>query len=566
MTSKTYTGDKLTVIKVNSLAATTINEITVDSIVDGRVIFAQKRKKYYLPEDNATLVLKGHNLGITNGTWNDGGECYLMDANCNIGGLDRESMITLLKTNINPQFTMWERIYWFDGTSDVGDPLFISRPVTAHYLDYQAEAEQNINKTAEQINLNDFIYSYFSGSKHQNLCDMLKWHFRKGAKASENLKLGKVVDIIEMSDAEFDALSYSDSETKLNHRGGYQSDDIEEGREEGQEDDNNYSQFELDTFYSLYTLIRTPSGRAIIVDAQGHDYMRYTGLLPHYKTSMATDCANALAIINEQENEEKAEKQALKIESERKYQQEAKRVAKEYSFLTVTADKYDQKVAANNLRTMLKRGFPDTKFSVKKYYYDSYNVSWVDGPTVEQVQEITRLFKNERTDGTSDSSYPVITPFNERYGGIGSISTDRDISDPHRDAELKLLNEELDKSYGIEEYVPEMRASVRTILHQRLYKKDLTPVPKPKATAKSVSKPVKPTVEPISAEGIEIIDYSEKSFAVIGETKPIKEKLKELGGSFNSRLTCGAGWIFSKTKLDIVTNTLSIPTVLTNPV
>lgn len=566
MTSKTYTNDKLTVIKVNSLAATTINEITVDSIVDGKVIFAQKRKKYYLSEDNATLVLKGHNLGITNGTWNDGGECYLMDANCNIGGLDRESMIALLKTNINPQFTMWERIYWFDGTSDVGDPLFIPRPATTHYLDYQAEAEQNINKTAEQINLNDFIYSYFSGSKHQNLCDMLKWHFRKGAKASEDLKLGKVVDIIEMSDAEFDALSYSDSETKLNHRGGYQSDDIEEGQEEGREDDNNYSQFELDTFYSLYTLIRTPSGRAIIVDAQGHDYMRYTGLLPHYKTSMATDCANALAIINEQENEEKAEKQALKIESERKYQQEAKRVAKEYSFLTVTADKYDQKVAANNLRTMLKRGFPDTKFSVKKYYYDSYNVSWVDGPTVEQVQEITRLFKNERTDGMTDSSYPIITPFNERYGGIGSISTDRDISDPHRDAELKLLNEELNKSYGIEEYVSEMRASVRTILHQRLYKKDLTPVPEPKATAKSVSKPVKPTVEPISAEGIEIIDYSEKSFAVIGETKPIKEKLKELGGSFNSRLTCGAGWIFSKTKLDIVTNTLSIPTVLTNPV
>lgn len=562
MTSKTYTKDKLTVIKVNSLAATTINEITVDSIVDGRVIFAQKRKKYYLAEDNATLVLKGHNLGITNGTWNDGGACYLMDANCNIGGLDRESMIALLKTNINPQFTMWERIYWFDGTSDVGDPLFVSRPATTHYLDYQAEAELNIDKTAEQINLNDFIYSYFSSSKHQNLCDMLKWHFRKGAKASENLKLGKVVDIIEMSDAEFDALSYSDSETKLNHRGGHQSDDIEEGRE----DNNNYSQFELDTFYSLYTLIRTPSGRAIIVDAQGHDYMRYTGLLPHYKTSMATDCANALAIINEQENEEKAEKQALKIESERKYQQEAKRVAKEYSFLTVTADKYDQKVAANNLRTMLKRGFPDTKFSVKKYYYDSYNVSWVDGPTVEQIQEITRLFKNERTDVTSDSSYPVITPFNERYGGIGSISTDRDISDPHRDAELKLLNEELDKSYGIEEYVSEMRASVRTILHQRLYKKDLTPVPEPKTTAKSVSKPVKPTVEPISAEGIEIIDYSEKSFAVVGETKPIKEKLKELGGSFNSRLTCGAGWIFSKTKLDIVTNTLSIPTVLTNPV
>jgi hypothetical protein len=56
---------------------------------------------------------------------------------------------------------------------------------------------------------------------------------------------------------------------------------------------------------------------------------------------------------------------------------------------------------------------------------------------------------------------------------------------------------------------------------------------------------------------IQIIDYSEKAFAVIGETKPIKDKLKDLGGKFNFRLSCGAGWIFSKTKLEEVTNFLS---------
>lgn len=58
-------GDKLTVIKVNSLASTTINEITVDSIQDGRIVFTQKRKQYYLNVDNGMLVLKGHQLGIT---------------------------------------------------------------------------------------------------------------------------------------------------------------------------------------------------------------------------------------------------------------------------------------------------------------------------------------------------------------------------------------------------------------------------------------------------------------------------------------------------------------------
>ena len=47
---------------------------------------------------------------------------------------------------------------------------------------------------------------------------------------------------------------------------------------------------------------------------------------------------------------------------------------------------------------------------------------------------------------------------------------------------------------------------------------------------------------------IELIEYSPKSFAVICETKPLKDTLKELGGSFNFRLTCGAGWIFPNTK------------------
>lgn len=45
---------------------------------------------------------------------------------------------------------------------------------------------------------------------------------------------------------------------------------------------------------------------------------------------------------------------------------------------------------------------------------------------------------------------------------------------------------------------------------------------------------------------IQIIDYSEKAIAVIGNTKPIADKLQEIGGRFNSHLSCGPGWIFSK--------------------
>ena len=52
--------------------------------------------------------------------------------------------------------------------------------------------------------------------------------------------------------------------------------------------------------------------------------------------------------------------------------------------------------------------------------------------------------------------------------------------------------------------------------------------------------------------GCKLVEYSDKSLAVFGDTKPIKEELKAMGGKFNSRLTFNgdrlAGWIFTKSK------------------
>lgn len=52
--------------------------------------------------------------------------------------------------------------------------------------------------------------------------------------------------------------------------------------------------------------------------------------------------------------------------------------------------------------------------------------------------------------------------------------------------------------------------------------------------------------EPAAAEGIRYVDYSAKAFAVVGETRALAQRLRELGGRFNPHLSCGAGWIFSK--------------------
>ena len=61
-----------------------------------------------------------------------------------------------------------------------------------------------------------------------------------------------------------------------------------------------------------------------------------------------------------------------------------------------------------------------------------------------------------------------------------------------------------------------------------------------------------------AAGSLRIVDYSEKAVAVVGDTKPVKDILRKLGGRFNSRLTCGAGWVFSKKKADEVRAALTL--------
>lgn len=70
-----------------------------------------------------------------------------------------------------------------------------------------------------------------------------------------------------------------------------------------------------------------------------------------------------------------------------------------------------------------------------------------------------------------------------------------------------------------------------------------TAATKPKAKTTAAPKKEPKTTK---AAAIEIVDYSEKAFAIIGDTKPLRTKLKELGARFNPRLTCGAGWIIAK--------------------
>jgi hypothetical protein len=73
-----------------------------------------------------------------------------------------------------------------------------------------------------------------------------------------------------------------------------------------------------------------------------------------------------------------------------------------------------------------------------------------------------------------------------------------------------------------------------------------------KEPARVVTKKAK--IEPTQTSGVSVVSYSDKALAVFGDTKPIKDSLKEIGARFNMALTnpeTGTkqpGWILPKSK------------------
>jgi hypothetical protein len=68
----------------------------------------------------------------------------------------------------------------------------------------------------------------------------------------------------------------------------------------------------------------------------------------------------------------------------------------------------------------------------------------------------------------------------------------------------------------------------------------------------SQSSPSKKSQSKSDLRDLTIVDYSDKAIAVIGDIITHSNELTDLGGLFNPKLKCGAGWIFSKKKRDVV--------------
>jgi hypothetical protein len=101
----------------------------------------------------------------------------------------------------------------------------------------------------------------------------------------------------------------------------------------------------------------------------------------------------------------------------------------------------------------------------------------------------------------------------------------------------------------------EKEAQVRSIL------KGCPMCDAPSRPPRDASKSSKPVAKLMS-----IVDYSEKSIAVFGNTVPLKDQFKELGGRWNRNLVWGefagddkiGGWIFPKSKQSEVSALIGI--------
>ena len=227
------------------------------------------------------------------------------------------------------------------------------------------------------------------------------------------------------------------------------------------------------------------------------------------------------------------------------------------------------------IREELKKVMPQIKFSVRSESFsggDAVRVSWENGPTVAQVDAITNKYAYGRFDSMTDYSYSEHT---ENLPQAKYVTTYREFAEELKEAvknDLIALRPDLDH-HGYD--------NINDNLHRILYDTEI-PIngayiglvvrgenetysrnfynisfDVPEVAKTEVKESANFEAVEVPAGEIQIIDYSSKAIAVIGDTKPIKDQLKEIGGKFNFRLSCGPGWIFPKTKLQELENFLS---------
>lgn len=206
---------------------------------------------------------------------------------------------------------------------------------------------------------------------------------------------------------------------------------------------------------------------------------------------------------------------------------------------------YDSKLStkeiAAKVRAFAKKNFPGFKFSIRtewSMYTDSMYIELKAGaciPFIEGSRSAERGYMS--TMNTVKGWEKDLTP--EMFKVLDAVTT-------------YASSFRYDDSDGMQDYYDtNFYLSIKVSNEYQIVEPKVK-----KSSVKAEKVEEAKEVESVAVEGLEVVDYSEKAVAVFGDTKAIKEQLKELCGRFNPSLNYNgekrAGWIFSKKQADKV--------------
>lgn len=211
---------------------------------------------------------------------------------------------------------------------------------------------------------------------------------------------------------------------------------------------------------------------------------------------------------------------------------------------------YDSKLSTKEIsakvRSYAKKNFPEFKFSVRSewsMYTDSMYIELKSGPCVPFVEGSRSAERGYMSTMSTVKGWEnELTP--EMFKVLDAVTT-------------YASSFRYNDSDGMQDYFD-------TNFYIHIEVSDEYKVIEPKAKKSSIKTEKAEEakeMEAVTVEGLEMVDYSDKAIAVFGDTKAVKEQLKELGGRFNPSLNYNgekrAGWIFSKKKADEVRNLMA---------
>ena len=258
-----------------------------------------------------------------------------------------------------------------------------------------------------------------------------------------------VAQIINVSEEDFARPDLADElVTRHNLQGFCRSEDVEEDHNK-----YNYTQEEWATFYTVGAIVVSPSGKYYLIDSEGYDYARYI-YVPIEWPEMFADEVESIKAAEEARKAEEARQEAE--EKAKRLADYRKRCAKWLPLMRnveemeqegkATARKIDNARKANIL-AMCAAAFPGVKFSVsvRRGWGADFDLTWTDGPTVEEFKAKTDLDLfcrcRDTFNGWDDSTDVIFAEFAEfarltMGSNGGDIKASREMSDEARAALL----------------------------------------------------------------------------------------------------------------------------------